>query len=331
LWREFWSIRLLLSVFALNLLSCQLAPTAPQVASGQQTQSADESLRPVALHRRWGSGLLILDAGLVGDRGQRQRASLIIDSAAEISGLLEAEASVLPEGNERVSVAALHGGGLNGRTVMAGVFAWPPRDEPRVLSALPKNPFVVFPSRARLPGGANGLIGADFLMREKIAIDVGNACLVPTPLATPYVDGDDEWLSLPMLAGAGDNHLLRFLLTTVGDQVVVWLVDSGAEKTLLTELAAARLNIGVFRSRRNTELVDAGGGRVSLGQAVMKATNWGAHRMREFSVGVAPMKNLQRLGVSGGHRVDGILGLDILAKHYAIIDMSGQRLWLRLP
>ena len=112
---------------------------------------------------------------------------------------------------------------------------------------------------------------------------------------------------------------------------MVWLVDCGAERSLLRRETVNRLGIKESRSGQNTQLVDAGGERVSLGHVKLKNARWEAHTFRSFVVGVAPMGNLRRLRLAGGGPVDGVLGLDFLERHRAIIDLSARALWVRLP
>ena len=288
-----------------------------------------ESARPVGLHRNWGSGLLTLDAAVIGVNRHSQRAKLVVDSGAEISGLLESVAIGLPEGQERIEVRTLHGGNLDGMTVSAGIFPWPGVSDPGVLESMPETSLVVFPGSANLPGRSNGLLGADFLLSEKIAVDIGGARLMPSPASVPAPRG--SWVRLDLLTGAGPESPLRFLKMSIGGETLVWLVDCGAERSLLRREAVVRLGIRESRSGQNTELVDAGGERVFLGYVKLKNARWGAHSFRSLVVGVAPMGNLRRMRVSGGRPVDGVLGFDFLELHSAIIDLPARALWVRLP
>jgi predicted aspartyl protease len=298
-------------------------------ATASSTVVVGQAARPVGLHRSWGNGLVILDAAVIGRNTHRQRVDLVVDTGAEISGLLETAAIGLPEGWERVEVHTLHGGSLDGTTVKGGVFPWPVALEPGVLESMPETSFVVFPGSANLPGKTNGLLGADFLLSERIAVDLGGARLLPSPASVPAPR--DSWVRLDLLAAAGRGNPLHFLRMKVGGETFTCLVDSGAERSLLTREAAMRLGIKVSRSGQNTQLVDAGGGRVSLGRAKLKNPTWGAYRIPSFGVGVAPMGNLRRLRTMDGGSVDGVLGLDFLERYSAIIDLPARALWVRLP
>lgn len=320
--------------FALGVSSCQTYwPSAPaqgvERVAGSGPVVIGASARPVSLHRNWGNGLLTLDAAVIGKNGQLQRANLVVDTGAEISGLLEVVAIGLPEGRERVEVHTLHGAKLDGMTVRAGVFPWPVALQPGVLDAMVETSFVVFPGSANLPGRSNGLLGADFLLEHRIAVDLAEARLLPSPASVPV--SSHSWGRLDLLTASAAGDPLRFLQMNVAGGTVVWLVDCGAARSVMTRDAAARLGIRVSRSGQNTQLVDAGGGRVELGRAKLKNISSSDYRFPNFGVGVAPMENLRQLQTFGGKRIDGVLGLDFLQRHGAMIDLPARALWVRLP
>lgn len=322
--------------------SCRLAPPESLTElPAANARASDAGRRAVALESGWANRLLCLDAALLTEdrpaERERRRVRLVVDSGAEVSGLLPAVAIGLPSAGDRIAVRALHGGGLDGVVVSAGLMPWagdfgnaessslsPP---PRSLLS-PRASFVVFPQGTRLPDRVEGLLGADFLMSERIAIDVGRGYLLPSPASPPQAG--TGWMKLGLLPGAGDNSALSFLPMSVGRQSLVWLVDCGAESTLLSQAAARRLGLAVSPARRKNELVDVGGGRVAFGKTVLKGAVWGDATLPKLSVGVAPMGNLLELDVVGAAAVDGVLGLDVLQRYDAILDLPERSLWVRL-
>ncbi len=322
----------------LMVASCRLAPLVSQPELREASASAsDAGQRAVALESGWANRLLSLDAALLTEGRaagrERRRVRLVVDSGAEVSGLLPGVAIGLPSAGERIEVRALHGGGLDGVVVHAGLLPWAadfgnagPSSSPRSLIS-PRASFVVFPQSTRLPDRAEGLLGADFLMSERIAIDVGRGYLLSSPASPPQAG--TGWMKLSLLLGASDNSSLSFLPMSVGGKSIVWLVDCGAESTVLSQTAARRLGLAVSPPPRKSELVDVGGGRVAFGKTVLKGAEWGDTTMSKFRVGVAPMANLQQLDVVGGAAVDGVVGLDILQRYDAILDLPERCLWVR--
>ena len=116
----------------------------------------------------------------------------------------------------------------------------------------------------------------------------------------------------------------RLLLVKAGiaGQWVTLLVDTGAERTTLSEEAAARLNLP--RDRDYHTASSGMGGSQKANDAIIPALVLGGKNIPLYRIGVTPL----RLGPD--MHVDGLLGADILLGHVADtdIDVPGRKLTL---
>lgn len=123
--------------------------------------------------------------------------------------------------------------------------------------------------------------------------------------------------SMPLTLHRG----LLFVTAGIGGRPVRLIVDTGSERTVLTEAAVARL--GLARSDRVTQSVGIGG--ISANRnAVIPGLTLGQTRFPVWQVPVGGF----RLGDGAGGAADGLLGADILLAFDMDIDEQNERLTL---
>ena len=111
---------------------------------------------------------------------------------------------------------------------------------------------------------------------------------------------------------------------------LTWIVDTGAEVTVMASESAKRLGIPSVASR--SKIVDASGDRASVRTALLHNLLFGRLLVHEFQVAVTPLGPIrQTFRDRSGRPVDGIIGMDFLEKSSALLDTASQVLYLGSP
>ena len=123
--------------------------------------------------------------------------------------------------------------------------------------------------------------------------------------------------ALPIRAS---NSQLYFVDVQVDDKPALMLVDTGADRTLLSLPAAAR--IGLPPATSDVEGVAAFGGLMQVGSTTMRSMTLGNVRIGPGRLSLLP----QTLAVAGTGELgyDGVLGGDILSRYQVELDFGHQ-------
>lgn len=123
--------------------------------------------------------------------------------------------------------------------------------------------------------------------------------------------------ALPIRAS---NSQLYFVDIEINDKPALMLVDTGADRTLLSPLAATR--IGLPPATPDAERVPAFGGLMQVGSTTMRGMTLGYVRIGPGRLSLLP----QTLAVAGTGELgyDGVLGGDILSRYQVELDFRHQ-------
>ena len=111
---------------------------------------------------------------------------------------------------------------------------------------------------------------------------------------------------------------------------LTWVVDTGAEVTVMAAATVQRLAIPTTASR--SKIIDASGDRASVRNAVLHNVVFGQLVVSEFQVAVTPLETIRRtFRDRSGRPVDGIIGMDFLEESSALLDTASQLLYLGDP
>ncbi len=153
-------------------------------------------------------------------------------------------------------------------------------------------------------------------------VDEAAGVVAPCPgTSDPLPDGLPCGLAcraaLPIRAS---NSQMYFVDIQVDDKPVLMLVDTGADRTLLSLPAAAR--IGLPPATREVERVPAFGGLMQVGSTTMRSMTMGHVRMGPGRLFLLP----QTLAVAGTGDLgyDGVLGGDVLSRYQVDLDFGHQ-------
>ena len=201
-------------------------------------------------------------------------------------------------------------------------------------------PFTLAPSHGRKTSTSSyaGQVGLDALSATGALIDV--------PAGTMWVPGPSSEIgrgggksSLGFSRGLGRSvlqmgragrlpHLI--LRGSLNGQVVTWVVDTGAEVSVMAAESFKRFNIPSRES--NSRMIDASGDRVALRHARLENLRFGEVNVSVFDISVAPLGTVRKyFRDSSGRPVDGILGMDFLTTGSALLDSGSGLLYMGLP
>ena len=114
------------------------------------------------------------------------------------------------------------------------------------------------------------------------------------------------------------------------NKTLTWIVDTGAEVTVLAEETARRLGIAVQDSR--SRIIDASGDQVMARVAILNEVVFNRLVVTEFQVAVIPLAKVREsFRDSNGRPIDGIIGMDFLEKSGALLDSSSKLLYVGSP
>ena len=175
---------------------------------------------------------------------------------------------------------------------------------------------------------ADGLLGADVLRHFTLTFDyaASRLMLVPPGHQSP---------SSAMLAAAGGvvhepipvrlgpaHVLVRAILH--GQEPVTLLLDTGASHTLLTPAIAQRLGLRPTAESPTKTLTRADGQYYTVPFVLCKALAVGDAVVEQLPVGISDVDPTTLA-------VDGLLGVDFLARFTVTLDYNTRQLWLATP
>ena len=187
-------------------------------------------------------------------------------------------------------------------------------------------------------GRFEGHVGSDGLQLMSAMIDLDSGQMwLPTEDARNIRDG--EILPLGFQRGLGvsaqsfdrakfSTHYI--LKTTIRGVPMTWVIDTGAEISLLSTAAARRANIRSQRS--NVSILDARGDRENIRLGLVPSLEIGNFKAFGLTVGVADLPSLNKFFTDqSGRPVDGILGIDFLRETQCLIDARSRILYIGAP
>jgi predicted aspartyl protease len=201
-------------------------------------------------------------------------------------------------------------------------------------------PFMLAPPTKRHTATSryDGQMGLDALSGLAALIDLQTGKLwIPGPQAKNARRGDSR--AVGRREGLGFDSLrletagrLPHLLVRCRCQGkhLTWVVDTGAEVTVMAAETVQRLGIPTTASR--SKIIDASGDRASVRTAVLRDVVFGQLVVNEFQVAVTPLKTIRRtFRDRSGRPVDGIIGMDFLEESSALLDTASQVLYVGDP
>ena len=257
----------------------------------------------------------------------------LVDSGAnstDVEATLARKARLLPD--RKVSVVTR---GALGREIKSGRGYGTLQIGPMFA---PQFPFTVAPSSTRKTSTSSyaGQVGLDALSATGALVDIPGACL--------WVPGGN-WRGLPsslvlgLRAGLGRKvlqletagrlpHLI--LRGTMAGQAVTWVVDTGAEISVMAAESFDRL--GWPSRTTNSRMIDASGDRIALRQARLENVTFGGVNVTVFDIAIAPLGTVREYFRDGsGRPVDGILGMDFLTNGDALVDSASGLIYMGKP
>ncbi len=181
-------------------------------------------------------------------------------------------------------------------------------------------PFVFLPRLTGVPGRIRGILGIRPLREAGAVVDVSGGTIALT--GGDHAAGGER---LKLLTST--QRPFVFVVSRYRGRELVWMVDTGAETSVLTRNSAARLKIAAER-QQHRRLADTSGKSREAVRAILEAVEWGTRLRGDLPVLVGQVPSLAGVR-AGGKPADGILGLDFLAKHGAVIDFRAGFLTLR--
>lgn len=134
--------------------------------------------------------------------------------------------------------------------------------------------------------------------------------------------------ALPLTRAGRLPHLI--LESSWNGNRLTWVVDSGAEVTVLSHAAASRLRIPSTQTRTN--IIDASGDHAPISVARIENLRFRSLLVSEFQVAVTDLSTVRKhFRDSNGRSVDGILGMDFLTESNALLDSASRLLYIGQP
>jgi predicted aspartyl protease len=109
-----------------------------------------------------------------------------------------------------------------------------------------------------------------------------------------------------------------------------WVVDTGAEVTVLSTATIRRHGLPTVPT--GSKIIDASGDNSDVSVASLKNVIFGRLVVSEYQVAVTPLTTVrQSFRDSRGRAVDGIIGMDFLARSGALLDSASALLYVGQP
>lgn len=123
-------------------------------------------------------------------------------------------------------------------------------------------------------------------------------------------------------------HLI--LEGTWGGNKLSWVVDTGAEVTVLSTATVRRHGIATVPT--GSKIIDASGDNSDVSVASLQNVVFGRLLVSEYQVAVTPLTTVrENFRDSRGRPVDGIIGMDFLARSGALLDSASRLLYVGQP
>jgi len=201
-------------------------------------------------------------------------------------------------------------------------------------------PFTLAPSHGRPTSTSSyaGQVGLDALSATGTLIDIPAARMwVPGPRSergrspVPTVLGPREGLGNQILPLGRAGHLPHLILRgSLDGQLVTWVVDTGAEVSVMAAASFDRFNLPSRAT--NSRMIDASGDRIALRHARLQNLRFGGVNVSVFDISIAPLGTVrQHFRDSIGRPVDGILGMDFLTTGSALLDSGSGLIYMGFP
>lgn len=191
------------------------------------------------------------------------------------------------------------------------------------------DPFVVVinegHSKKTSVGKYNGQIGLDALVESAALIDISNEKVwvpstdIPGHHRHPLLGANNQlgYEGLPLYSSNKYSHLI--LEGSYQGARTSWIVDTGAEVSVLDRGSARRL--GLLVTETNSKMVDVSGDTSKLGFTIPSTLVFGNTRLSSLPLAVANLGNVKNsFKLPDGKSIDGILGVDFLKYSKALID-----------
>jgi len=183
-----------------------------------------------------------------------------------------------------------------------------------------------------------GQIGLDAMTAAGSLIDIPRGALwVPSQKALLKSRGRPERLGA--VKGLGYNALQLYpagklphliLDSNVDGKRITWVVDTGAEVSVMAESSFQKLNL--TSEVTNSRMIDAAGDRVAVRAGTLYNVEFPGQHLERFELIVAPLKDVRRVFRDAeGRPVDGILGMDFLTFSKALLDPASRILYMGAP
>lgn len=200
-------------------------------------------------------------------------------------------------------------------------------------------PFMLAPASQRHTATSryDGQLGLDALSGLAALVDLQTGQLwIPGPRAKNAKHdikalGLREGLGFDALRLRQAGHLPHLLVEcSYAGHRLTWVVDTGAEVTVMASESVAKLGIKTSPSR--SKIIDASGDRASVRTAILQNVVFGRLVVSEFQVAATPLATIRRTFRDRFDRpVDGIIGMDFLEESSALLDTASKVLYVGDP
>jgi predicted aspartyl protease len=200
-------------------------------------------------------------------------------------------------------------------------------------------PFMLAPASKRHTATSryDGQMGLDALSGLAALVDLQTGQLwIPGPRAKNAKDdikalGLREGLGFDALRLRKAGHLPHLLVEcSYAGHRLTWVVDTGAEVTVMASESVAKLGIKTSPSR--SKIIDASGDRAPVRTAILQNVVFGRLVVSEFQVAATPLTTIRSTFRDRFDRpVDGIIGMDFLEESSALLDTASKILYVGDP
>lgn len=184
----------------------------------------------------------------------------------------------------------------------------------------------------------DGQMGLDALKGLASLIDVASGVLWLPGKSAPNAQGGEikplglvpglGFEALPLAQAGRLPHLI--LESRWNGQRLTWIVDTGAEVTVLAKHAVRRHGIPTIPTRTN--IIDASGDHAPISLATLTNVTFRKLVVSDFQVAVTDLSTVRKhFRDSSGRPVDGIIGMDFLTASGALLDSASRLLYVGQP
>jgi predicted aspartyl protease len=314
---------------ALFLTQCALGPSRHRSASPRGDRLLSLGYESLALQKSPGdtrySGEFLVNGAEV---------RFLIDSGANSTDLdyeLATSFGITPEKSIKVISRGALGRPVTSRIGRGTLGAGP-------VTATPF-PFMLAPASQRHTATSryDGQMGLDALSGLAALVDLQTGQLwIPGPRAK---NAKDDIKALELREGLGFDalrlrkagHLPHLLVEcSYAGHRLTWVVDTGAEVTVMASESVAKLGIKTSPSR--SKIIDASGDRAPVRTAILQNVVFGRLVVSEFQVAATPLTTIRSTFRDRFDRpVDGIIGMDFLEESSALLDTASKILYVGDP